>query len=141
MIENRGIVVKSIALLSLCVLSAGAVLAQSPIVAGVVNGASFAQGQPVAPGSIVSIFGSNLASSLATASTIPLSTTINSVSVTFNNTPAPLYFVSPGQVNAQVPGSISSTASVVVTTNGLASAPAAAPVGPWSPPRFILGTG
>ena len=80
--------------------------AQAPNVSenGVVNAASFAPfGQPghaTAPGSIVSIFGTNFASSLASASTVPLSTSLGGVSVTFNSVAAPLFFVSSAQINA-----------------------------------------
>ena len=64
----------------------------------------------VAPGSIVSIYGSNLASTTATAS-MPLPTTLSGVSLTFfddegDALPAALYFVSPGQVNAIVPADL-----------------------------------
>jgi len=76
---------------------------------GVINAASGASvTAPVAPGSLVSIFGSNLASGLAQADSIPLSTSLNSVSVTFNGIPAPLLFVSGGQINAQLPERFSS---------------------------------
>ena len=65
------------ALLIACAIITSFVLAQRPNVAdgGILNGASFARGQPVARGSIVSIFGSELASGLSQASSIPLSTT------------------------------------------------------------------
>src|SRR5436305_13290330 len=97
--------------------------AQVPVVAdgGVLNGASFARGQAVAPGSIVSIFGTELATSLAQADTVPLSNSLGGVSVTFNGVPAPLYFVSAGQINAQIPWNVipngisSGTADIVVT--------------------------
>jgi uncharacterized protein (TIGR03437 family) len=70
---------------------------------GVLNSASYAT-QGVAPGSIVSIFGTNLAAATAAASAIPLPTALSDVtSVTFNGTPAGLYFVSQNQINAQLP--------------------------------------
>src|SRR5580698_2910605 len=92
---------------------------------GVLNGASFATGQPVAPGSLVSIFGTNLASTSSAATSVPLSTSLGGVKVTFNNIAAPLNYVSGGQINAQMPFELtgSSTAQVVVTNNGVASAP------------------
>jgi len=105
--------------------------AQTPVVnaGGVVNAASYAIGG-VAPGSIVSIFGSNLANQAAFASTVPLPNTLgNVVSVTFNNIPAPLYSVSSNQINAQVPwevladGSASGAVNVVVTTDAGSSPP------------------
>jgi uncharacterized protein (TIGR03437 family) len=120
--------------------------AQTPAVnaGGVVNSASYAPGG-VAPGSIVSIFGTNLASQLASASSIPLPTMLGNVSsVTFNGIPAALYFVSPNQINAQLPwnvlpaGSISGTADVVVTTSAGASAPQSVQVVPAMPGIFTV---
>ena len=69
------------------------------------NAASNAKGVSVSPGSLVSIYGTALASTLANADSIPLSTTLGNVTVTFNNIPAPLLYVSsaPQQINAQVP--------------------------------------
>jgi len=88
-----------IALLTLA--CAATVFAQTPVVAsgGVLNAASFATNQGVAPGSLVSIFGTNLATSLAQADTIPLSTSLGAVTVMFNNIPAPLLFVNHDPVN------------------------------------------
>ena len=99
--------------------------AQAPIVnaGGVVNDGNYSS-QGVAPGSIVAIFGSNLASKVAITDTIPISTGLDTVtSVTFNGMPAGLYFVGPQQINAQLPyeslpsGSSSATVNVIVTTN------------------------
>ena len=111
---------------------------------GVINAASGASVTgPVAPGSLVSIFGSNLASGLAQADSIPLSTTLNSVSVSFNGIAAPLLFVSGGQINAQLPWNVLSsgttgTANVVVTRSGQASTSQSLPVGPFSPGIFAV---
>ena len=73
----------------------------------VVNGASFRKATEsngaVAPGAIVAIFGTGLASSAQMAETLPLPTVLGETSVTFSNVPAPLFFVSPTQINAQVP--------------------------------------
>jgi uncharacterized protein (TIGR03437 family) len=98
---------------------------------------------PVAPGSLVSIYGSNLAGGLAQADSIPLSTSLTGVSVTFNNISAPLQFVSGGQINAQLPWNVLSsgttgTATVVVTRNGTASAPQTFQVGPFSPAVYAI---
>jgi uncharacterized protein (TIGR03437 family) len=88
--------------------------------AGVVNGASFAAG-PVAPGEIITIFGTNL-----------------SGGVTFDGTPATLVFASPTQVNVTVPYSVGGPTTVLlmgassVQLQVAASAPgifAAAPAG------------
>lgn len=119
-----------------------AVCAQSPSITagGVVNGASFAQGQAVAPGSVVTIFGTGLAAGLAQADSIPLSTALGDVtSVTFNDIPAPLMFVSQGQINAQVPWEVpAGQATVVVKRGTAASTGSAVPVAASSPGVFSI---
>lgn len=72
-----------------------------------VNGASFAPAGTaagaVAPGSIVAIFGADLASGTASAANVPLPIAIADATVTMNGIVAALFYVSPGQINAQVP--------------------------------------
>jgi len=77
----------------------GGVLASDPLT--VVNAASYRPG--VAPGSIIAIFGANLAPHTVQASEVPLPTSLGGVSVLADDLPAPLYFVSPTQINAQLP--------------------------------------
>lgn len=75
---------------------------------------------PVSPGSIIAIFGADLATANESASTLPLPTVLAGTSVTVTdsngtNRPASLFFVSPGQVNCQIPpGTASGTATVRV---------------------------
>lgn len=71
--------------------------------AGVQNGASNTPSSAVAPGSIVAIYGQSLAPSLEVGPVNPLAQSLNGVSVTVNNFILPLMFVSPGQINAQIP--------------------------------------
>jgi uncharacterized protein (TIGR03437 family) len=115
---------------------------------GVVNAASFAKNQAVAPGSLVSVFGANLTSTTAQAGSIPLSTSMANVSVTFNGVPAPLLFVSHSavngdQINAQLPWEIpsSSTVQAVVSNAGTASAPVSFPVTSTAPGIFAVDFG
>lgn len=85
--------------------------------AGVINAAGSTPGSAVAPGSIISIYGQGLAPSLAVGPVNPLSQTINGVTVTVNDLILGLMFVSPQQINAQVPSSLSDgqyTLSVLV---------------------------
>jgi uncharacterized protein (TIGR03437 family) len=137
--------------LALMIVIAGVALAQTPAVTsgGVVNGASFVPGQPITGGSLVSIFGSNFASSLAGADTIPLSNSLGGVTVNFvnggNSTPAPLLFVNSTQINAQVPWNLvpagtNQSVNVVVTTAAGTSAPVAVAIAPFSPGIFSVGT-
>lgn len=128
-------------------ISVGAAFAQQPSIVqgGVLNAASFDKtaGAPVAPGSLVSIFGTDLAASTAPNDTVPLSTSLaDNVSVTFNGITAGLDFVAGGQINAQVPWNVisdptqSGTASVIVTQNGKASPPMTVNIGPTAPGIF-----
>src|SRR5438309_1178821 len=110
-------------------LAAPAVMVAQPSVTagGIVNAASFVPGQPVAPGSIVAIFGQQLAGQLAQADSVPWSTSRANVTITFNGVAAPIQFVSQTQINAQVPWEAFPTGSgsgnVVVNNNGVPSAP------------------
>jgi len=141
---------------SLCPVLLGSVLlvfvspcfvrAQTPQIldAGTVNGVTYASGQPVSPGSIASIFGNDLAASLAQAGSIPLSATLGDVSVTMNGVSAPIFFVSPGQINVQVPwnvltdGSESGSIDVVVTRGQSSSNAQSVQIAPVSPSIFTL---
>src|SRR5579871_4481509 len=123
---------------------AGGAMAQ-PTIGGIVNGASFVPGQAIAPGSLFSIFGSNLAKATAGADSIPLSTSLGGVTVKFvdgNNTiDAPLLFLQSNQINAVVPwGLASGNATVVVTNNGASSSAATVKIGEFSPAIFAIGT-
>ena len=68
-----------------------------------VNGASFNRGAALAPGTIISIFGANLALSTASAPWLPLPTLLAGTRVLVGETPIPLFYVSPVQINALLP--------------------------------------
>jgi endo-1,4-beta-xylanase len=76
---------------------------------------------PVSPGTLADIYGTNLAAAPATTAGLPLLDTLGKVQVTVNGTPAPLYYVSPQQIDFQIPYSTSpGPALVQVTSNGTA---------------------
>ena len=60
-------------------------------------------GAPLAPGTPVRMLGSSLSSGTDSASTVPLPVTLAQTSLLIGSTRAPLYYVSPDQVNAQIP--------------------------------------
>jgi uncharacterized protein (TIGR03437 family) len=144
--------------LLLCLLVASLAIAQPAIRStdGILNGASFQSGAPIAPGSLLSIFGSKLASQMAQASTYPLSTPLGGVTVQFvsgsTTLSAPLENVFPdvggglSQINAQVPWSLlpggvgTATVNVIVNNNGVASAPSPVKVASIAPGIFAFGT-
>ena len=52
----------------------------------------------------MTIFGRNLSTSTIQALVYPLPTTLGTTMVMVNGAPVPLYYVSPGQINFQMPG-------------------------------------
>ena len=89
---------------------------------GIVNAASYST--PVTRGSLVSIFGTNLAASTVASLPLPWSTSLGGTSVTVGGVAAPVYYVSPTQINFQVPYEVpaGSGTSVVVTSQGVPAA-------------------
>ena len=86
-------------------------------IGGVAHGASFQH--IYAPGMVLSVFGSGLAPAIQLAGVLPLPLTMQGVSATVNGVAAPLYYVSPGQINLQVPYETGVRAAVVgVNNNG-----------------------
>src|SRR6185436_21007062 len=103
-------------------LVSSAVIAQTPTIQpnGVVNAAG--SRTVVAPGSLISIFGSGLASGLSVSNSVPVSTKLGDVdSVTIGGAAAPLVFVSDGRINAQVPWGVTpgQASDVVVNRAGV----------------------
>jgi len=92
---------------------------------GVIEAAGLQALRPLAPGGIVSIFGSNFAASEIVASRVPLDRELGGVSVRIGSENAPLYFVGPTQINAQVPFTArqGDILPITVSVNGRLSAP------------------
>lgn len=80
----------------------------------VVSAASY-RGETLAPDSIVAAFGTNLAVKTETAQTLPLPLELSGTSVTVNGVPAPLFFVSPNQINFAMPPGIDTGSSGAAT--------------------------
>jgi len=90
--------------------------------AGIVNAAGTPSNSAVAPGSIITIYGQGLAPTLEVGPVNPLSQTIQNVTVTVNDSILGLMFVSPQQINAQLPSSLASGQyTLVVQPPGQAS--------------------
>jgi uncharacterized protein (TIGR03437 family) len=83
------------------------------------NGAGATPSSAVAPGSAISIFGANLADDIKQSQASPMPQTLDGVTVSIGGRLLPLYFVSPGQINAQLPADMPlGAANMVVTTPG-----------------------
>jgi len=94
---------------------------------GIVNGASFAAGQPLSPGSIFSLFGRGLSTSPTgvAASSVPLPRDLGETRITIAGLRVPLFFSADGQVNGQVPFELTpgTTTQVFATTQTALAAP------------------
>ena len=115
----------------------------------IVNNASFAPGSnPVAPGTIVAIFGINLTdgTSCLPPSCNPtfgtndrLNTRMSGAQVTINGTPVPIFYSSPNQLGVEIPTELTVTSAVVqVTVNGQASSLEPVAISPVSPGIFTF---
>ncbi|WP_031499333.1 hypothetical protein [Bryobacter aggregatus] len=87
--------------------------------AGVLNAASFAPvGNPIAPGQFLSLFGTGLGPAAPVLATAPFPKALAGVSVTIQDRPAPIYFVSAYQMSVLVPFATSGTTAEVVVKIG-----------------------
>ena len=100
-------------------------------------------GGGLAPGTIVQIYGSSLATQTTQSSAIPLSTALGGTTVLIGGIAAPLYYVSPGQINAQIPFELISgnQYQVQVVSNGTLSTPDSIQVVSVSPGIAAFPTG
>jgi len=91
--------------LSGTVLEQGTGASAAPILTagGVVHAASFETGVPIAPGSLITLYGARLANAAGQAAGVPLPSQLNGTEVRLGNRALPLLFTSDGQLNAQVP--------------------------------------
>jgi uncharacterized protein (TIGR03437 family) len=97
---------------------------------------------PVAPGSLLSIYGSGFAVAESVSPALPLPTAVAGTTVTINNIAAPILYSSPGQMNVQVPYEISPGTAVVAVNNACgASAPMIFPVSQAAPYIWQNGPG
>jgi len=96
----------------------GHITTSQPAITAFGNGASY--NQIYAPGMILTIYGSQLAQGPQAASSVPLPPQMAGVTVTVNGVTAPLWYVSQGQINAQIPYEtpVGTSVELTVTNNG-----------------------
>jgi uncharacterized protein (TIGR03437 family) len=89
------------------------------ITANVLSAATFLPAAP-APGGLFTMMAADLSASINLANTPDLPTLLDGVSVTINGIPAPLIYVSPMQINAQVPFEVGpGPATLALIKNGV----------------------
>ena len=88
--------------------------AAPPRIGNIVNAADYTK--PVAPGGLISIFGEHLSPVNQATSQIPLPTALGESCLSVNGVPTPMLFVSPQQINAQLPFGVDGNVTVVLHT-------------------------
>lgn len=87
-----------------------------PIVTTAVNAGSYDRNASLAPGVIFSVFGLSLSdgTTVSAPATPPLPTRLAGTTLLVNGTAAPLYYVSPTQINAEFPVELANVANVSI---------------------------
>jgi uncharacterized protein (TIGR03437 family) len=112
----------------------GAVAAVGPVSAGVSSAApgrvtmicdpaDEAKVATVAPGQLLTFYGSNLAPEGTAPSTGSFPTSFNGVSITFNGIPAPILYTAGGQINLQAPYEIAAETEVTIEVSNQSVTP------------------
>ena len=118
---------------------------QAPVVpqAGIVGAATPVSHQPLAPGSLISIFGLGLSDGRAAADALPLPEALQSTSMFIAGEPMPLLFSSDGQVNAMVPYglAVNTNHQIVVQRGPTLSRPVAVNLAATQPAVFLTTPG
>jgi uncharacterized protein (TIGR03437 family) len=87
-----------------------------PLISKVVNAADY--NTQVAPGGLISVFGTQLSPINLATSEMPLPTALADSCMTVNGLPMPILFVSPNQVNAQIPYETVGNVTLILRTPG-----------------------
>ena len=138
-ISGTGVASATVAV-TLAAISAGL----TPTVSAIANSASYAAGA-IAPGEIVTIFGSNLGRqnmALGTFANGKLATTLNGIQVTFDGVAAPIVYSRSDQMSVVVPFEVAgkTQSKVQVSNNGQTSTALQLAVGIAAPGIFTTGS-
>ena len=90
---------------------------------------------PLAPGTIAQVYGSGLASQTASPGVLPLANVFNGTSIIAGGLPAPLYYLSSGQLNVQVPNELkpSQQYAILASVNNAYTLPDVLDINPATP--------
>lgn len=101
------------------------------------NNADFGPGATPA-GSVFAVFGSSLATKQSQATNVPLPGTLLNTQVSVNGETAPLFYVSPGQIAAQMPEDIKPGLATLLVKNGASTSNAVAVIIPTASPEIVV---
>jgi uncharacterized protein (TIGR03437 family) len=108
-------------------LTGGVSQNQAPVLAkdGTLHNLNPVVGGALAPGTIAQVYGSGLAAPTASPGTLPLPTTFNGTLMLIGGISAPLYFLSSGQLNVQIPSELAPNQqyATIVSANGALTLP------------------
>lgn len=110
-----------------------------PQISAVVNAGD--GGSDIAPGGLISIYGSQLSPVNMTSSEIPLPTALANSCLTVDGQPVPILFVSPSQVNAQMPFQAVGDVTLILRTPGGQSDDYNLVIQPLAPSVFLAAVG
>lgn len=110
-----------------------------PQITSVVNAGDF--GKDIAPGGLVSIFGKQLSPVNMASSELPLPTALANSCLAVNGLPVPMLFVSPNQVNAQMPVQAMGNVTLILRTPGGTSDNYNLVIQPNAPSVFLASVG
>ena len=105
-------------------VSAGASSAAPGRVTTICDPADEAKVAAIAPGELLTLYGSNLAPEGTAPSTDSFPTTFNGVTITFNGIPAPILYTAGSQINLQVPYEIAAETEVTMRVTSQLVTPA-----------------
>jgi uncharacterized protein (TIGR03437 family) len=102
---------------------------------GTVNNLNPVGGAPLSPGTIAQVYGTGLATSSNSTGAPPLPMTFNNTFALVGSTQAPLYFLSSGQINIQIPNEAPATQQVpiVLSVNNALTLPVMLSIVPATP--------
>jgi uncharacterized protein (TIGR03437 family) len=110
-----------------------------PEITSVVNAGDF--GTDIAPGGLISVFGDQLSPVNMASSEIPLPTALANSCLSVNGMPVPMLFVSPTQVNAQMPYQAVGNVTLILHTPGGTSDNYNLVIQPNAPGVFLASAG
>jgi uncharacterized protein (TIGR03437 family) len=110
-----------------------------PNITSVVNGGDF--GADVAPGGLITVFGTQLSPVNMVTSELPLPTALANSCLSVNGQPVPILFVSPTQVNAQMPFQAIGDVTLILRTPGGQSDNYNLVIEPNAPSIFLASVG